>query len=120
MMSDSGSGVESSPVQNISAQYAKIHRAYQQVLDRWTPFMLYRWLATAGLLSVFMLRIVLAQGVSLYSSLSRATTSLILCWSILQWYIGLFVFSHYFSRQRFSNLTLHRCIQYAVRCDPSF
>jgi len=62
MMSDSGSGVESSPVQNISAQYAKIHRAYQQVLDRWTPFMLYRWLATAGLLCVFLLRIVLAQG----------------------------------------------------------
>ena len=69
-MSDSGSGVESSPVQNVSAQYAKIHRAYQQVLDRWTPFMLYRWLATAGLLFVFFLRIVLAQGVSLHSGLS--------------------------------------------------
>ena len=80
MMSDSGSGVESSPVQNISAQYAKIHRAYQQVLDRWTPFMLYRWLATAGLLAVFMLRIVLAQGVSLYPfQLCRVRFSL--CWS---------------------------------------
>ena len=67
MMSDSGSGVESSPVQNVSAQYAKIHRAYQQVLDRWTPFVLYRWLTTAGLLAVFFLRIVLAQGVSRYS-----------------------------------------------------
>ena len=80
MMSDSGSGVESSPVQNISAQYAKIHRAYQQVLDRWTPFMLYRWLATAGLLAVFMLRIVLAQGVSLHPfQLCRVRFSL--CWS---------------------------------------
>lgn len=64
MMSDSGSGVDPSPVQNISAQYAKLQRQYQQILDRWTPHMLYRWLSTAGLLTVFMLRIVLAEGVS--------------------------------------------------------
>ena len=76
MMDDSGSGVESSPVQNISAQYAKIHRTYQQVLDRWTPFMLYRWLATAGLLVVFLLRIVLAQGVSLHSLHSNFTPAI--------------------------------------------
>ncbi|PPQ98388.1 hypothetical protein CVT24_004067 [Panaeolus cyanescens] len=62
MMNDSGSGLESSPVQNISAQYYKIQRQYQQILDRWTPHMLQRWLATAGLLAVFFLRIVLAQG----------------------------------------------------------
>ncbi|KAF8161276.1 retrieval of early ER protein Rer1 [Crassisporium funariophilum] len=62
MMSDSGSGVEPSPVQNITAQYAKIQRQYQQILDRWTPYMLHRWLASAGLLSLFLLRIVLAQG----------------------------------------------------------
>ena len=93
-MSDSGSGVESSPVQNISAQYSKIHRAYQQVLDRWTPFMLYRWLATAGLLSAFMLRIVYAQGVSLYYLLCTRNIEpdSHFVGSISQWYIGLFVF----------------------------
>lgn len=63
-MSDSGSGLEPSPVQNLQAQYAKIQRLYQQTLDRWTPHMLNRWLASAGLLALFLLRIVLAQGVS--------------------------------------------------------
>jgi len=66
MMSDSGSGVDSSPVQNVVAQYTKIQRQYQQILDRWTPHVLHRWLATVGLLAVFFLRIVLAQGVSVY------------------------------------------------------
>lgn len=60
----SGSGADPSPIQNITAQYSKIQRQYQQILDRWTPHMLYRWLASAGLLAVFFLRIVLAQGVS--------------------------------------------------------
>ena len=63
-MSDSGSGLEPSPVQNLQAQYAKIQRLYQQTLDRWTPHMLNRWLASAGLLALFFLRIVLSQGVS--------------------------------------------------------
>lgn len=63
-MSDTGAGLEPSPVQNVSAQYSKIKRQYQQILDRWTPHIVQRWLATAGLLGVFMLRIVLAQGVS--------------------------------------------------------
>ncbi|ESK97312.1 rer1 [Moniliophthora roreri MCA 2997] len=62
MMSDSGSGVDPSPIQNISASYTKLQRQYQQILDRWTPYTLYRWLATGGLLTIFMLRIVLAQG----------------------------------------------------------
>ncbi|KAF4621348.1 hypothetical protein D9613_000849 [Agrocybe pediades] len=62
MMSDSGSGVDPSPIQNVSAQYTKIQRQYQQILDRWTPHVLYRWLSTAGLLVVFLLRIVLSQG----------------------------------------------------------
>lgn len=64
MMSDTGSGVEPSPVQNVTAQYTKIRRQYQQMLDRWTPHIVHRWLATAGLLAVFMLRILIAQGVS--------------------------------------------------------
>ncbi|GLB37742.1 hypothetical protein LshimejAT787_0407930 [Lyophyllum shimeji] len=59
---NSGSGLDSSPVQNISAQYSKLQRQYQQVLDRWTPHVLNRWLATTALLVVFFLRIVLAQG----------------------------------------------------------
>jgi len=64
MMSDSGSGLEQTPLQNVSAQYTKIQRQYQQILDRWTPHVLQRWLSTAGLLVVFFLRIVLSQGVS--------------------------------------------------------
>ncbi|KAF9501408.1 retrieval of early ER protein Rer1 [Pleurotus eryngii] len=62
MMSATDSGVESSPVQNITAQYSKVKRVYQQTLDRWTPYMLNRWLVTVGLLATFFLRIVLAQG----------------------------------------------------------
>ncbi|KAK1234250.1 hypothetical protein PQX77_002557 [Marasmius sp. AFHP31] len=60
--SEPGSGLESAPIQNISASFAKIQRQYQQFLDRWTPYTLNRWLATGGLLAVFLLRIVLAQG----------------------------------------------------------
>ena len=93
MMSDSGSGVEPSPVQNISAQYAKIHRSYQQILDRWTPFMLYRWLATAGLLCVFMLRIVLAQGVSLHVPALSTTMNLIPILLVYPTVVHWFVFS---------------------------
>lgn len=63
-MSDSSSNVDASPAQNISAQYTKIKRQYQQTLDRWTPHILQRWLATVGLLAIFMLRILIAQGVS--------------------------------------------------------
>jgi hypothetical protein len=61
------SGVESTPLANAQAQVAKIQRQYQQILDRWTPHILQRWLATAGLVAVFFLRIVLSQGVSLHT-----------------------------------------------------
>lgn len=50
----------------VKAHYSKLHRQYQQTLDRWTPHVLNRWLATTGLLAVFLLRIVLAQGVSIF------------------------------------------------------
>jgi len=53
---------QSTPIQNIQATYAKIQRQYQQTLDRWTPHVLNRWLGSAGLLAVFLLRIVIAQG----------------------------------------------------------
>ena len=62
MMSENES-VDASPVQNLQAQYANLHRKYQSMLDKWTPYTLHRWLTTAGLLGVFMLRIVFAQGV---------------------------------------------------------
>ncbi|KAF8908046.1 retrieval of early ER protein Rer1 [Mucidula mucida] len=61
MMSDTDAA-DATPVQNVMATYSRLQRQYQQVLDRWTPFMLNRWLATGGLLFLFMLRIVLAQG----------------------------------------------------------
>ncbi|KAH9944616.1 retrieval of early ER protein Rer1 [Amylocystis lapponica] len=44
------------------SQYSKLQRQYQQLLDRVTPYVLYRWLGTAGILSLFALRIVLSQG----------------------------------------------------------
>ncbi|KAJ3936987.1 MAG: retrieval of early ER protein Rer1 [Lentinula lateritia] len=62
MMSATDTGVEPSPVQNISAAYTRVTRQYQQILDRWTPYIMYRWLGTAGILSLFFLRIVLSQG----------------------------------------------------------
>ncbi|KAJ3889235.1 retrieval of early ER protein Rer1 [Lentinula edodes] len=61
-MSATDTGVEPSPVQNISAAYTRVTRQYQQILDRWTPYIMYRWLGTAGILSLFFLRIVLSQG----------------------------------------------------------
>jgi hypothetical protein len=54
----------STPLQTVQASISKAQRQYQQTLDRWTPHMLQRWLATLGLLALFMLRIVLSQGVS--------------------------------------------------------
>jgi len=61
-MSATDSGVEPSPVQNVSAAYSRLSRQYQQILDRWTPYTMYRWVGTAGVLSVFFLRIVFSQG----------------------------------------------------------
>ena len=63
-MSSSDPEASAGPLQPLVAHYTKAQRQYQQWLDRVTPFVLYRWLSTAGLLALFMLRIVLAQGVS--------------------------------------------------------
>lgn len=71
MMSSSDPDASAGPFQPLMAHYAKGQRQYQQWLDKVTPFVLYRWLGTAGLLSLFMLRIVFAQGVSLPSDFSR-------------------------------------------------
>jgi len=43
-------------------QYNKLTRQYQALLDRTAPHILQRWLGTAGLVSVFLLRIVFSQG----------------------------------------------------------
>ena len=67
-MNDSGSSAEQTPVQNVMNTLSKYQRLYQQQLDRWTPHVLQRWLALAGLVAVFFLRIVFAQGVSAVSS----------------------------------------------------
>jgi hypothetical protein len=60
----SASDMEQTPVQNLQGQFTRVQRQYQQFLDRWTPHILQRWLATAGLLALFFLRIVFSQGVS--------------------------------------------------------
>jgi hypothetical protein len=62
MMSDSET--DSAPLQNASAAMSRLQRQYQQILDRLTPHVIYRWLGTAGLVCVFLLRVLLAQGVS--------------------------------------------------------
>lgn len=64
-MSSDDAGMEQTPVQNLQNQYSRVQRQYQSLLDRWTPHTLQRWVATAGLLAVFLLRIVLSQGVRL-------------------------------------------------------
>lgn len=90
MMSDSGSGLEPTPFQNVSARFTKVQRQYQQILDRWTPHTLYRWLSTAGLLCLFFLRIVLAQGVrsfihslALHKRFLYLTRILVVYWLVL-------------------------------------
>jgi len=52
----------SGPLASLMQTYTKFQRQYQHTLDRITPFALYRWVGTAGLLAVFFLRIVLSQG----------------------------------------------------------
>ena len=64
MSSSDAAGAADTPFQPISSQLTQARRQYQQILDKITPFVLYRWLGTAGLLSLFLLRIVLSQGVS--------------------------------------------------------
>jgi len=47
---------------SVSSQLTNAQRQYQQILDRITPFVTYRWLGTAGLLGIFILRILFAHG----------------------------------------------------------
>ncbi|KAI0687428.1 retrieval of early ER protein Rer1 [Cytidiella melzeri] len=66
-MMSSSEATSDTPFQPISAQYAKLQRQYQQLLDKVTPFAMYRWLATLGILGIFLLRIIFAQGVICYA-----------------------------------------------------
>ncbi|CDO78196.1 hypothetical protein BN946_scf184974.g4 [Trametes cinnabarina] len=61
-MMASSDAENSGPMEPLANHLAKARRQYQQWLDRVTPFVLYRWLGTAGLLALFGLRIVFAQG----------------------------------------------------------
>lgn len=51
-------------VQQAKDYYRKYSRQCQHYLDRTTPHLTQRWLATAGIYALFMLRVVIAQGVS--------------------------------------------------------
>lgn len=50
--------------QPIVAHYTRLSRQYQALLDRSAPHIVQRWLSTAGLVALFVLRIVVSQGVS--------------------------------------------------------
>ena len=52
-------------LQPLQHYYNRFMRQYQFYLDRSTPHVAYRWVGTAGLFTIFGLRIVLAQGVSI-------------------------------------------------------
>lgn len=52
------------PLQPLEVHITKWQRKYQQTLDKLTPHMYQRWAGTAGLIALFMLRIVFSQGVS--------------------------------------------------------
>ncbi|KAG8759794.1 hypothetical protein FRC14_004968 [Serendipita sp. 396] len=49
-------------VQQAQDQYRKYSRQYQYYLDRTTPHVVQRWLATGGIFALFMLRVIIAQG----------------------------------------------------------
>ncbi|OTB06577.1 hypothetical protein M426DRAFT_318649 [Hypoxylon sp. CI-4A] len=53
---------EQTPFAAVTAQTSKIQRQYQALLDKSTPFVLYRWIGTGVFLSFFFLRIFVAQG----------------------------------------------------------
>jgi len=53
---------EQTPFAAFTAHTSRIQRQYQAWLDQSTPFVLYRWLGTAGFLLIFFLRVLLAQG----------------------------------------------------------
>lgn len=60
---DDGLGSSAPPqIEQFLAHTNRLQQRYQSFLDSTTPYPLHRWGATAGLLFLFMLRIVLSQG----------------------------------------------------------
>jgi len=53
---------EPGPFAAVSSQTTKLGRQYQALLDKSTPYVPYRWLATGAMLILFFLRIFIAQG----------------------------------------------------------
>ena len=66
------------PLQPLEVHITKWQRKYQQTLDKLTPHMYQRWAGTAGLIGLFILRIVFSQGVRSFlypfSPMSRTLT----------------------------------------------
>ncbi|KAI0310230.1 hypothetical protein OF83DRAFT_1155903 [Amylostereum chailletii] len=64
MMSSSEAAMDApTPLENFNTALTRVKRQYQQALDRVTPHVLHRWIATACIVSLFELRIVVSQGV---------------------------------------------------------
>ncbi|SPO28235.1 related to RER1 protein [Ustilago trichophora] len=60
---DDGLGSSAPPqIEQFIAHTNKLQQRYQSFLDSTTPYPLHRWFTTAGLLFIFMLRIILSQG----------------------------------------------------------
>ncbi|KAL2054540.1 hypothetical protein ABVK25_005288 [Lepraria finkii] len=53
---------EQTPFAAVSAQTSKLGRIYQSYLDKCTPYTAYRWVGTGVLLTLFFIRILVAQG----------------------------------------------------------
>lgn len=64
MSSSEPSSISLGPLQPVKKYYTRYMRQYRQLLDRAAPHLMYRWLGAAGLLAIFMLRILLSQAVS--------------------------------------------------------
>jgi hypothetical protein len=90
MMSDSGSAFETTPVEKFTGHFKKFQRQYQQTLDRWTPHVIGRWLSTGGLLALFFLRIVFAQGVS-FILVKTLQNFIYLSCLVVHWFVFTFV-----------------------------
>ena len=91
MSSSEATGETSGSLQNIPATYARIKRQYQQLLDRVTPHVFYRWIGTIVTVALFELRIVYAQGVRVHCTIPEIPHLLVILsfasWGA-QWYIG--------------------------------
>jgi len=53
---------DQTPFDTVTAHTSRLAKIYQSYLDQSTPFVSYRWMSTVGLMLMFFLRIVIAQG----------------------------------------------------------